>query len=274
VSPRTGLAALLAAVLLAQSFAADSAWAAEGRIVSGPVFDDFLGPAGAAPNPHHWVHDVGPSPVHGWEHGSLQTYTDSPDNVRLDGYGNLVIEARRAGDGYTSGRIVTRGKLSFTYGTVVARMKLPSGQGLWPAFWMLGADIDTVGWPQAGEIDIIELINTGTQYNIALHAPGADIEQKGPIDDLSRDFHNYWMTRTPDRITVGIDESTLANFTKSSFPDQWVFDRPMFALLNLAVGGTWPGPPDGSTPFPSAMIVDWFSFTPPESAQALENTQE
>ncbi len=262
---RSGLAAFLAATLLTQPFAVGCARAAEGTVVTGALFDDFLGPAGAAPNPDNWVRDVGPSSVHGWERGSLQTYTESPDNVRLDGYGNLVIEARKSGDGYTSGRIVTRGKLSFPYGTVVARMKLPSGQGLWSAFWMLGADIETVGWPQSGEIDIIELINTGTTYNIALHAPGADIEKKGAIDDLSRDFHNYWMTRTPDRITVGIDEATLANFNKASFADQWVFDRPMFALLNLAVGGDWPGPPDASTPFPSSMIVDWFSYQPLES---------
>lgn len=265
---RTGLSAAVAVALLAAPMVGDSALAAEGTVVAGPMFDDFLGPAGSAPNPDHWTRDVGPSAVHGWERGSLQTYTDSPDNVRLDGYGNLVIEARKAGDGYTSGRIVTRGKVSFPYGTVVARMKLPAGQGLWSAFWMLGADIDTVGWPQSGEIDIIELVNTGTTYNIALHAPGgADIEEKGRIEDLSRDFHNYWMTRTADRITVGIDEATLANFNKASFPDQseWVFDRPMFVLLNLAVGGDWPGPPDASTPFPSSMIVDWFSFKPLES---------
>lgn len=270
---RPALAAAMTAVLLAGALPGGGAAAAEGTVVSGPMFDDFSGPAGSPPNPAHWVHDVGPSSVHGWERGSLQTYTDSPDNVRLDGFGNLVIEARRSADGYTSGRIVTRGKLSFPFGTVVARMKLPAGQGLWPAFWMLGADIDTVGWPQSGEIDIIELINTGTTYHISLHTPGADPEQKGQINDLSRDFHNYWMTRTPDRITVGIDEATLANFNKTSFADDWVFDRPMFALLNLAVGGDWPGPPDESTPFPSAMIVDWFSFQPLEPGPSAEPSQ-
>ena len=261
---RATLSTILTAVLMAQPVFGFDAHAAVGTLVSGPVFDDFSGPAGAPPNPDYWVTDIGPSSVHGWERGSLQTYTDSPDNVRLDGYGNLVIEARKSGDSYTSARLVTRGKLLFPPGTISARMKLPAGQGLWPAFWMLGADIDTVGWPGCGEIDIMELINTGSTYNVALHVPGADIEKKGDIEDLSRDYHNYWMTRTEDSITVGVDESTLATFTAASLPAQspWVFNRPMFALLNLAVGGDWPGPPDDTTPFPAAISIDWFSFKP------------
>lgn len=264
---RRGVATLTAVGLLAPGCGC-SARAATGAVAAGPVFDDFLGPAGSAPDSRYWVTDVGPSSAHGWERGSLQTYTDSPDNVRLDGHGNLVIEARKSPDGYSSGRLVSRGKMNFPYGTVVARMKLPSGQGLWPAFWMLGADIDALGWPQCGEIDIMELVNTATTYNIALHGPGVDFEKKGPVDDLSLDFHNYWMTRTPDRITVGVDEPTLANFDKASFGDQsqWVFDQPMFVLLNLAVGGDWPGPPDSFTQFPSSMIIDWFSFQPLESS--------
>lgn len=258
----------LVAALLAQPLVAGPARAeAVGTIVTGPVFDDFSGPAGAKPNPDFWVTDVGPSAVHGWERGSLQTYTDSPDNVRLDGYGNLVIEARRSGDTYTSGRLVTRGKLVFPPGTISARIKFPAGQGLWSAFWMLGADIEKVGWPECGEIDIMELINSGTTFNAALHAPGVDVEQKVPVDDLSRDYHNYWMTRTEDRVTIGVDEATLANFNADSLPSPWIFDRPMFALLNLAVGGDWPGPPDPSTPFPAAMSVDWFSYQPLSQSQ-------
>ena len=233
-------------------------------VASGPVSDDFQGPAGSPPDARYWTADVGPSSVHGWERGSLQTYTDSPDNVRLDGYGNLVIEARKSGDGYTSGRLVTRDKLAFPYGTIAARIKLPAGQGIWPAFWTLGTDIDAVGWPACGEIDIMELINTGTTYNVALHGPGADVERKGQIADLSADFHNYWMTRRQDSVTVGVDDTALAAFTPAALPEgaRWVFTEPVFVLLNVAVGGDWPGPPDQSTRFPAAMIVDWFSFTP------------
>lgn len=238
--------------------------AAATTLISGPFADDFSGPAGSMPNPQYWSAEVGASAVHGWEKGSLQTYTSAPDNIRLDGYGNLVIEARKTADGYTSGRLVTRGKIAFPLGTLVARMKLPAGQGLWPAFWMLGINIDTVGWPDSGEVDIIELINTGMRYNIALHGPGADVERKGDIADLSADFHNYWVTRRADSITVGVDEVALADFTPESLPEgaPWVFSAPMFVLLNVAVGGDWPGPPDQSTRFPAAMVVDYLSFEP------------
>lgn len=263
---RAAVATLTVAMLAAQSVAGPGVVgpAAAAPIASASFFDDFLGPAGAPPNPANWTIDVGSSADHGWERGSLQTYTASPDNVRLDGFGNLVIEARRAGDGYTSGRLSTKGKVDFPFGMISARIKMPAGQGLWPAFWMLGANIDAVGWPQSGEIDIMELINTGSTYNIALHAPNADIEAKGGIADLSGDFHNYWMSRSPENVIVGVDGTTLATFTPASLPpeSQWVFDKLMFILLNLAVGGDWPGPPDQSTPFPAAMVVDWVSFEP------------
>lgn len=263
---KSTVAALIVAVLAAQNISGPGVvgMAAAAPIASGAFFEDFLGPAGSPPNPATWTIDVGSSAEHGWERGSLQTYSDSPDNVRLDGYGNLVIEARKTPDGYTSGRLSTKGKLDFPFGTISARMKMPAGQGLWPAFWMLGSNIDAVGWPQCGEIDIMELINTGSTYNVALHAPNADVEAKGGIADLSADFHNYWMNRGPDKVTVGVDGTTLATFTPASLPaeSQWVFDKLMFVLLNVAVGGDWPGPPDQSTPFPAAMVVDWVSFEP------------
>lgn len=255
------IVAMLAAQML---LVAGCSVAAGSPVASGPVSDDFLGPAGSAPNPALWTADVGSSAEHGWERGSLQTYTDSPDNVRLDGDGHLVIEARKSASGYTSGRIVTRGKMGFPFGTLVARIKFPSGQGIWPAFWMLGTDIDTAGWPACGEIDMMELINSPTTYHVALHAPNADINSSGAIGDLSADFHNYWVTRKKDSITIGVDEGMLASFTPASLPpeSQWVFNGPMFVLLNVAVGGDWPGPPDASTSFPAAMIVDWISFKP------------
>ena len=143
---RATVTALMVAILAAQNAAGSGlvGVASAAPIASGSFIDDFLGPAGAAPNPANWTIDVGSSAEQGWERGSLQSYTDSPDNIRLDGFGNLVIEARKTGDGYTSGRISTRGKLDFPFGTISARIKMPAGQGLWPAFWMLGANIDAV----------------------------------------------------------------------------------------------------------------------------------
>lgn len=231
---------------------------------SRPLFDDFLGPAGAGPNPQYWSYDIGSSAAKGWERGSLQTYTDSLDNVRLDGQGNLIIEAIDSGGAYTSGRLTTRGKADMGYGLLTARIKFPSGQGIWPAFWMLGSNEAAVGWPQCGEIDLMELVNVGSQYHVNLHGPGADLESSGPIADLATGFHDYWMNRVPDSVTIGVDGTTLGEFTPSSLPPDspWVFNGPMYALLNVAVGGDWPGPPNASTPFPSTMVIDWLRFEP------------
>ena len=260
-----GLALAIVSVLAALPVVdCGTAAAATGQLVTSRFVEDFDGPAGAPPDPRRWTIDVGSSAENGWEAGSLQTYTDSPDNVMLDGRGNLVIRARRDGGGYTSGRITTRGKVVFPFGTIVARMKLPAGQGLWSAFWMLGANADTVGWPDCGEIDIQELINDATRYHVALHGPGLDWVGEGPVQDLSADFHNYWMSRRADGITIGVDDTALNYFAPdpSASGARWVFNDPMFALLNLAVGGTWPGAPDASTPFPATMLVDWLTFEP------------
>ena len=238
----------------------------------GWVFDDFLGPAGSPPDSALWDYDIGP-----YQDAGLQTYTKSPENVRLDGQGHLVIQALRTPSGYTSARPVTRGKLSMLYGTMTARIQFPSGQGIWPAFWMLGSNADTVGWPQCGEIDLMELINAGTEYHVTLHGPQGDTDYfggveaggrvvgtSGPIAELTKDFHNYWLNWQQNSITIGVDETTLGAFTPASLPPgaQWVFNRPMYALLNIAVGGPWPGPPNASTPFPATMLVDWFRYTP------------
>src|SRR5258708_36576450 len=118
--------------------------------------DEFNGKALAPPNSANWVYDLGAG---GWGNRELETYTNSTDNAYQDGAGNLVIRAQRAPSGaYTSARIKTRGTFSFTYGRVAARLKIPQGQGIWPAFWMLGTDIPTAGWPACGEIDIMENI--------------------------------------------------------------------------------------------------------------------
>jgi beta-glucanase (GH16 family) len=225
--------------------------------------DEFDGPAGAAPS-SHWRIDTGGG---GWGNDELQVYTDRPENVRLDGDGHLAIAAR--GDlagGITSARITTKGTMDFTTGRAEARIALPAGVGLHPAFWLLGSDVDRVGWPAAGEIDVIETLNLATEYHTGVHAPragterGQQVSAAGPAGvPLAGEFHTYWVERAPGRIATGIDDRTLLIVVPSDLePDAtWVFDGPFFLLLNLAVGGNWPGPPDASTPNPSTMLVDW-----------------
>lgn len=162
----------------------------------GSRFDDFLGPSGAPPDSTLWDYDIGP-----YQDDGLQTYTTSPDNVRLDGEGHMVIQARKTRTGYTSARVVTRGKLSMRYGRMTARIKFPTGLGIWPAFWMLGSNAYQVGWPRCGEIDLMELVNKGTEYHVTLHGPEGDsdyfggtkvsgqvVGTSGPIADLTTNF--------------------------------------------------------------------------------------
>jgi beta-glucanase (GH16 family) len=227
------------------------------------VFDDFNGPAGAPPNPASWSYVTGSA----WDRG-VETYRAA--NAHLDGQGNLAIEAVKTGRGFESGRVQTKNKLSLGYGKITARIKMPSGQGLWPAFWLIGADEDTTAWPECGEIDIIELVGNATTYFTTIHGPSSGSSRpyqaqfNGPIPDLSTDYHEYWVEHVPDGITVGIDGTTLGTFTPQSLPAgaRWVYNRPMYAILNLAVGGSWAGPPDASTRFPATMLVDWFRWDP------------
>lgn len=247
----------------------------------GTVVDNFDGPAGSAPNSSLWGYHLGP-----WRDDGLQTYTDSPDNVRLDGQGHLMIQAQNTPDGYTSTRLVTQDKLAMQYGTIQARIKMPAGQGIWPAFWMLGTSYypeHWERWPECGEIDIMELVNTGTRYNVALHGPQGDTDYYGgaevpgqfvgrqgpiaavaPISDLTADYHDYWLMWREDQIVIGVDDTLLGEFTPASLPEggEWVFNQPMYAILQIAVGGPWPGPPDETTPWPATMLVDSFSYTP------------
>lgn len=217
------------------------------------VFDDFDGPEGAAPDRELWAYRVG----HGWDNG-VQVYR--PENAVLDGQGHLAIRAVPDEGGYLSGRVqTTRG---FGYGTTTARIKMPAGQGLWPAFWMIGADDDTA------EIDIIELVSSATSYYSTIHGPrrgggpSYQVQFTGSVADLSNDYHQYWMRHLPGHIIAGIDSMTLADITPESIPPEglWVYDRPMRAVLSMAVGGDWAGPPDASTIFPATMLVDWFRW--------------
>jgi beta-glucanase (GH16 family) len=227
------------------------------------VFDDFDGPAGAPPDADKWDVVEGT----GWDSG-VEDY--SRDNAVLDGNGNLTIQARTTANGYTSGRVQTKGKESFGYGTLIARIKMPSGRGLWPSFWLVGTDEDRNPWPGAGEIDVVELVSDPTTQYSSLHGPMAnawDSLQDQIITqgaDLSGDFHDYWITRSADSITVGVDDTKWGTFTPDSLPAGaiWVFNKPFYVILNLAVGGGWAGLPNGTKDFPATMLVDWVNWEP------------
>jgi beta-glucanase (GH16 family) len=229
--------------------------------------DEFTGSANSRPNAAYWNYETGAG---GWGNNELQTYTDTTQNVRLSGDGNLIIEARKNGSSYTSGRLTTKGKAEFGYGLIEARIKMPEGQGLLPAFWTLGNNVDTAGWPAAGEIDIMELLNTGTKYHNGVHGPlTADprrqwtLGQEGsPGVNLANDYYTYQLYREPGRVLIGINGQAVGEYRRDTMPAgaQWVFDGPVNALLNVAVGGNWPGSPNSRTVFPATMRVDWLRY--------------
>lgn len=227
--------------------------------------DEFDGPEG--PVGSGWQIETGGG---GWGNDEVQVYTDHPENVRVDGHGHLAINARYDGTTITSARLTTRGHASMTYGRAEARISLPGGKGLHPAFWLLGDNLDRVGWPAAGEIDVIETLNEADEYHTGVHTPrtssdrGQNVMVSGQAPaPLAGVFHTYWMNKAPGRIETGIDGSSLFVVTPADLaPDaRWVFDAPFHLLLNLAVGGSWPGPPDQSTPNPATMLVDWVRVT-------------
>jgi len=233
--------------------------------------DEFNGPNGSAVDSTKWVLETGSDK---WGNQELEYYTDRPQNSHIEG-GNLVIEARSEkfkGDSgtakdYTSARMKTLGNFTRTYGRFEARIKIPFGQGMWPAFWMLGDNIDTVGWPACGEIDIMENIGKEPAMNHgSIHGPGFTggdgIEANTSLPagkKLSDDFHIYAAEWEPDVVRFYLDDQLYATQTRASLkPGQkWVFDHPFFMILNVAIGGDWPGNPDASTVFPQRMLVDY-----------------
>ena len=227
--------------------------------------DEFDGPAGQSPDSTSWRFDIGTD----WGNAQLEYDTDRPVNVSLDGEGNLAITAIEEdflGREYTSGRINTRGFFARTRGRFEARIHLPVGQGIWPAFWLLGANFESVGWPQCGEIDIMEY--RGQYPNIAsgaLHGPGySGGSSVGgyyalPEGGFDEGFHTFAIEWTEDSITWLVDDDAYQTIGPSDLPQDavWVFDHPFFIILNVAVGGHYVGPPDGTTIFPQTMLVDW-----------------
>jgi beta-glucanase (GH16 family) len=227
--------------------------------------DEFEGPANQLPDANSWNFDLGRGPDgDGWGNRELQTYTDSPDNVSLDGQGNLNITALNAG-GFTSARITTKGKVEQKYGRIEARIKLPYGPGLWPAFWMLGSNIDTAPWPQCGEIDIMEF--KGQEPNIihgSMHGPGYYKDEPitktfGFVDDrFDFDFHVFAIEWDENSVDYYADDVLYQRISKEDVPGgEWVFDQPFYILLNVAVGGSFVGFPSSKTEFPKSMVVDY-----------------
>lgn len=227
--------------------------------------DEFNGAAGTAPDATKWVYALGDG---GWGNQELEVYTDRRDNSFLDGEGNLVIRAIKGASGeYTSARIKTQGRFAIRYGKIEARIRLPFGQGIWPAFWMLGDDVDTVGWPKCGEIDVME--NIGKEPGVVhgtVHGPGysgaSGISAQYALPGsppLADDFHVYGVEWSPGLVEFSVDGISYAKVTPASLPKgaAWVYDHPFYLLLNLAVGGGWPGNPDATTKFPQSMLVDW-----------------
>ena len=235
--------------------------------------DEFNGAAGAAPDPGKWTAETG---GWGWGNQELQYYTDSRENSAQSGDGNLVITAKADGGGqncwygpctHTSARLITENKFDTKYGKVEARIKVPAGQGIWPAFWMLGSDFRKVGWPNSGEIDIMENVGKepGTVYG-NVHGPGysgcCGIVGSTTLpngEKLSDSFHDFAIEWDDDSITWFLDGAPFHRVTKSDVPagSAWVFDHNFFVLLNVAVGGQWPGSPDRTTQFPQKMLVDY-----------------
>ncbi|GID95880.1 family 16 glycosylhydrolase [Amorphoplanes digitatis] len=282
-------AALVAACLTAGLVSTSRNDTAEAAIGGITWQDEFNGSAGAPIDSAKWKFDIGGS---GWGNNEQQYYTNSTSNVSQDGQGHLAITARRENPAnyqchygtcqYTSGRILTADKFTQRYGRFEASIKVPKGQGIWPAFWMLGGN----NWPTTGEIDIME--NVGNQPNTVygtVHGPGySGAEGIGGNRNigtpLSNAFHNFAVEWSPNLIVWFLDGSEYFRVTPASLGgDQWVFDHAFFMILNVAVGGYWPGYPDASTVFPQTMLVDyvrvsaWTDGTtpPPSGSTALRS---
>lgn len=234
--------------------------------------DEFNQLPGSGPDPTKWVFDVGDN---GWGNKELQTYTTSRENSFVvddpeatDGRALVIKALRNPAGGYTSARLKTHGKFSTRFGRVEARLKLPKGQGIWPAFWMLGDNIDQVPWPACGEIDIVELIGhqPGTLYG-TLHGPGYS-GQHGlskstvlPGGSIFADaYHVFAVDWKPGRIDWLLDGKVYHTRTPADLPAgaKWVFDgMDGFLLLNFAIGGLWPGYPDDTTVLPQEYRIDY-----------------
>ena len=247
--------------------------------------DEFNGPNGSAPDPAKWTYDIGGG---GFGNHELESYTNRPVNAHQQD-GHLVITALKetytGHDGitqpYTSARILTKGLFSQAYGRFEASIQLPTGKGIWPPFWLLGSNIDSDPWPKSGEIDIMENIGNPTEVHSTLHGPGYSgahpLTAKFILpagEAVNTAYHLYSVEWTPNDIKFFIDDHLIAHRTPADLPPgtHWAFDHPFFILLNLAIGGDWPGNPDQTTAFPQQMLVDYVRvYTPAYTSQTAAN---
>jgi beta-glucanase (GH16 family) len=236
--------------------------------------DEFDGSAGSSIDSSKWTAEVGGT---GWGNNELEYYTNSTRNASINGSGYLLIAALQEKPKfkykcwygrcrYSSARLVTKNKFAQKYGRIETRIKIPFGQGVWPAFWMLGNDIDAVGWPNCGEIDIME--NIGREPSIVhgtIHGPGYSggngIGAAYTLESgkFANEFHVFAVEWEPNEIRWYVDNSLYGRRTVVDLPSgaRWVFDHPFFITLNIAIGGNWPGEPDSTTKFPQEMKVDY-----------------
>ena len=295
ISPRKkrSFAAVSAAALLLLS--AGFAQRAQAQTWTLQWSDEFNAAAGTYPSSANWTYDLGSS---GFGNPEIEDYcapgsntapcVSSKPNAYQDGNGNLVITAIRDSSGqWTSARLKSQGLKQFQYGRIEARMKLPVGDGFWPAFWMLGADINSDPWPGCGEQDIMEWVQsyTPTTTSSTTHGPGYSgangiggkftFPNGGRVDDGN--YHVYGVIWGPNSLQYYRDSPSniFETLTSATIPSgsQWVFNNPFFLLLNLAIGnGGFPGPTDSSTPATATMLVDYVRVYQSSAAKSLNGT--
>ncbi|GAB4243279.1 MAG: hypothetical protein Kow0027_02270 [Saprospiraceae bacterium] len=218
---------------------------------------------GTTIDPANWKHETG---NHGWGNNELQYYTDRPDNSYISD-GKLVIEAKKenfGGSQYTSARMISAGLQEFQYGRIDIRAKLPEGKGIWPALWMLGSDFWTTGWPNCGEIDIMEIVGHepstvhGTAHWGDFSGNHVSYGNSTTLSSgkFSDEFHVFTIIWDNEKIRWFLDDNlyNTLDITPSALSE---FHQPFFFIFNIAVGGNWPGSPDGTTVFPQYMYVDY-----------------
>jgi len=250
--------------------------------------EEFHQGVGAKPDPTIWGYETGAG---GWGNGELETYVNDPEHAQIvaapgatDGQALQILSTNT--HGYESVRMITAGKKTFQYGFFEARIKLPYGQGIWPAYWMLGANISQVGWPTSGEVDIMENIGKKSWegHNLSsLHSaapddphPHANFTKNAPFD-LPRgaafhdDYHLFQMLWAKDSFSFYVDGALYETQTPAEYgKNPWPFNAPCFLILNTAIGGNWPGKPDATTVFPQRMLVDYIRVY--QGAPAIPNT--
>ncbi|MFI6402124.1 ricin-type beta-trefoil lectin domain protein [Streptomyces sp. NPDC050548] len=274
-------AALVASAAIGPAQAASTSDAQADAVTFSDTFD---GAAGSAVNSSKWTQETGDN-VNNHER---EYYTSGTNNAALDGQGHLVITAKKENPAnyqcwygtcqYTSARLNTSGKFSAQYGHVEARMQIPRGQGMWPAFWMLGTDIGSVGWPNSGEIDVME--NVGYEPSTVhgtIHGPGySGANGIGAAYTLANGaafadaFHTFAVDWAPNSIKWSVDGVVYETRTPADVGgNTWAFNKPFFLILNLAVGGDWPGDPNSATAFPAKLVVDSVSVTTSDTATGV-----